>query len=107
MALEFVTEPETSLADHGRLHRRRRSSTPHTLSLIKPPTPVPSQPFPVLTYWTPYWGTKESTRLFLVNRQISNEALEIFYSTYPFHFPQSVDVALVNATLRDTLSPWD
>ncbi len=39
-------------------------------------------------------------------RQISNEALELFYSTYPFHFPQSVDVALVNATLRDTLSPW-
>jgi hypothetical protein len=115
----------------------------------QPPTPVPSQPFPVLklpreirnsiyyyallrprngpsvnpthicyfhpkvpaesaskSYWTPYWGTKESTRLFLVNRQISNEALELFYSTYPFHFPQSVDVALANATLRDTLSLW-
>jgi len=24
----------------------------------------------------------------LINRQISNEALELFYSTYPFHFPQ-------------------
>lgn len=58
------------------------------------------------SYWTPYWGTKESTRLFLVNRQTSNEALEVFYSTYPFHFPQSVDVALVDATLRETLSPW-
>lgn len=120
-----------------------RSVSPNT------PTPVPSQPFPVLklprevrdliyyyallrprngpsvelahicylhpkvpinvgykSYWTPYWGTKQSTRLFLVNRQISNEALELFYSTYPFHFPQSVDLALVNATLRDTLSPW-
>ncbi len=42
----------------------------------------------------------------LMYRQISNEALELFYSTYPFHFPQSVDVALVNATLRDTLSSW-
>lgn len=57
-------------------------------------------------FWTPYWGTKKSTRLFLVNQQISNEALEVFYSTFPFHFPQSVVVALVNATLRDTSSSW-
>lgn len=53
-----------------------------------------------------YWGTKESTRLFLVNRQFSSEALELFYSTYPFHFPEFIDVAVVNAALRDTLSPW-
>ena len=58
------------------------------------------------SYWTPYWGTRESTRLFLVNRQVSNEALEVFYSTYPFHFPTWVDVPFVNATIRDTLSPW-
>lgn len=61
---------------------------------------------PADSFWTPYWGTEESTRLFLVNRQTSDEALEIFYSTFPFHFPQSVGVALVNATLRDTVSPW-
>lgn len=58
------------------------------------------------SYWTCYWGTEKSTRLFLVNHQISHEALELFYSTYPFHFPQTFDVASVNATLRDTLSPW-
>lgn len=56
--------------------------------------------------WTPYWGTKESTRLFLVNRQFSSEAIEIFYSTYPFHFPATADVTFANATLRDCLSPW-
>ena len=53
---------------------------------------------------TAHWGTEKSTRLFRVNRQVSDEALEVFYSCFPFHFPQSVDVALVNATLRDTLS---
>lgn len=53
-----------------------------------------------------YWGTEKSTRLFLVNRQFSYEALKLFYSSYPFNFAQTVDVALVNATLRDTLSPW-
>ncbi|KAL8702853.1 MAG: hypothetical protein Q9201_003994, partial [Fulgogasparrea decipioides] len=58
------------------------------------------------SYQSPYWGTRESTRLFLVNRQTSREALRVFYSTYPFHFSQSVDIALVHATFRDTLSPW-
>ncbi|MCJ1338398.1 hypothetical protein MMC09_003685 [Bachmanniomyces sp. S44760] len=52
-----------------------------------------------------YYGTKDSTDLFLVSRLISEEAREVFYSTYRFHFPDSVDVALVNATLRDTLLP--
>lgn len=132
---DFIREEEA--------HYLIRSVSPNA------PTPVPSQPFPLLSlpreirdsiyyyallrprngpsvnatsicyfhpkvradsasksYWTPYWGTRESTRLFLVNRQISNEALDLFYSTFPFHFLQTVDVALVNATLRDTLSPW-
>jgi len=53
---------------------------------------------------TSYWGTEKSTRLFRLSRQVSIEALEVFYSTFPFHFPQTIDVALVNATLRDTLS---
>jgi len=39
-----------------------------------------------------------------VNRQVSDEALEMLYSSFSFHFPNYVDVALVNATLRDTLS---
>jgi len=84
--------------------RNGPSVNPTHICYFHPNVPADSASKP---YWTPYWGTKESTRLFLVNRQISNEALELFYSTYPFHFPQSVDVALVNATLRDTLSSWD
>ncbi len=55
-------------------------------------------------YSTAYWGTEKSTHLFRVNRQVSDEALEMFYSSFSFHFPNYVDVALVNATLRDTLS---
>ncbi len=51
-----------------------------------------------------YWGTEKATRLFRVNRQVSHEALAIFYSSFPFYFPQWVDVGLVKATLRDTLS---
>jgi len=51
-------------------------------------------------YWTPYWRTREPIRLFLVNRQTSTEALELLYSTYRFHFSQSVDIALVDATRR-------
>jgi hypothetical protein len=54
---------------------------------------------------TTYWGTEKSTRLFRVNRQVSSEASEIFYSSFQFHFLQSADVGLVNATLRDTLTP--
>lgn len=34
-----------------------------------------------------YWGTEKSTRLFRVNHQVSDEALEVFYSRFPFHFP--------------------
>lgn len=60
---------------------------------------------PSKSYESPYWGTKKSTRLFLVNHQFSNEALEVFYSTYPFLFPQTFNVADVNATLRDNLCP--
>jgi hypothetical protein len=54
---------------------------------------------------TTYWGTEKSTRLFRVNRRVSSEASEIFYSSFQFHFLQSADVGLVNATLRDTLTP--
>lgn len=46
-----------------------------------------------------YWGTEKSTRLFRVNRQVSDESLELFYSSFPFYFPQYVDLALVDATL--------
>ena len=42
---------------------------------------------------TVYWGTEKSTRLFRVNRQVSDEALKIFYSSFPFYFPQWIDVA--------------
>ena len=48
---------------------------------------------------TVYWGTEKSTRLFRTNRQVSTESSEMFYSSFPFHFPQTVDIALVNATL--------
>ena len=51
-----------------------------------------------------YWGTEKSTRLFRVNHQVYSEASEIFYSTFPFHFPASIDIALINHTLRDTLN---
>ncbi len=53
--------------------------------------------------WTSYWGKEKSTRLFRVSHQVSSEATEIFYSTFPFHFPVTIDVALVHDTLRDTL----
>ncbi|KAL8908066.1 MAG: hypothetical protein Q9207_001045 [Kuettlingeria erythrocarpa] len=46
-----------------------------------------------------YWGTEKSTRLFRVNRQVYGEASEVFYSTFPFHFPSTVDRAMVNGTL--------
>ena len=32
-----------------------------------------------------YWGTERSTRLFRVSHQVSVEALEAFYSRFPFH----------------------
>lgn len=52
---------------------------------------------------TSYWGTEKSTRLFRVNHQVYSEASELFYSTFPFHFPPTIDTALVHKTLRDTL----
>jgi hypothetical protein len=102
--LKLPREIRNSIYYYALLRPRNGPSVnPTHICYFHPNVPADSASKP---YWTPYWGTKESTRLFLVNRQISNEALELFYSTYPFHFPQSVDVALVNATLRDTLSPW-
>ena len=55
---------------------------------------------------TNYWGTEISTRLFRVNHQVCHEALEIFYSTSFFDFTIGTTVSLVNATIRDTLTPW-
>lgn len=57
------------------------------------------------SHWgRPYWGTEKSTRLFRVNHQVYSEASEIFYSTFPFHFPLTIDVALINDSLRATLN---
>ena len=53
-----------------------------------------------------YWGTEKSTRLFRVNHQVSHEALELFYSTYFFYCPIRTTTTLINATIRDTLTPW-
>ena len=53
-----------------------------------------------------YWGSERSTRLFRVNQQVSHEALELFYSTFSFHCPIRLTVVMVNATIRDTLTPW-
>lgn len=64
------------------------------------------EPFNPLIHSRDYWGTEESTRLFRVNRQVSHEALELFYSTFYFHCPSTFTVALVNATIRDTLNLW-
>lgn len=50
-----------------------------------------------------YWGTEKSTRLFRVNRQVSHEALKIFYSSFPFQFTQCIDTTIVNAVFRNTL----
>ena len=55
---------------------------------------------------TEYWGTEKSTQLFRLNHQVSHEALELFYSTYFFYYPIRTTIALVNATIRDTLTPW-
>lgn len=52
---------------------------------------------------TSYWGTEKSTRIFRVNHQICSEATEVFYSTFPFHFSQTIDLRMVHDTLRDTL----
>lgn len=52
-----------------------------------------------------YWGTEKSTRLFRVSHQVCNEVTSVFYSTFPFHFPQTIKIAMVHATLRDTLPP--
>ena len=52
-----------------------------------------------------FWGTI-STELFHVNYQIYHEALELFYSTSFFDFTIGTTVSLVNATIRDTLTPW-
>lgn len=49
---------------------------------------------------TSYWGTEKSTRLFRVNHQVYSEASEVFYSTFPFHFPSTIDTAMVNDTLK-------
>ena len=48
---------------------------------------------------------EKSTCLFRVNRQVSAEASEIFYSAFPFHFSQSISIEKVSAILRDTLTP--
>jgi len=102
--LKLPREIRNSIYYHALLRPRNGPSVnPTYICYFHPKVPADSAS---KSCWTPYWGTKEFTRLVLVNRQISNEALELFYSAFPFHFPQSVDVALVNATLRDTLSPW-
>ena len=62
------------------------------------------KPFNPLMQPAAYWGTEVSTRLFRVNRQVSHEALELFYSTYFFRIPDSI--SLLRATVRDTLTPW-
>lgn len=49
---------------------------------------------------TSYWGTEKSTRLFRVNHQVYNEASEIFYSTFSFHFPPIMVTTTVNNTLN-------
>ena len=35
-------------------------------------------------YWRAYWGTERATRLFRVNRQVSEESLQLFYSRFRF-----------------------
>ena len=52
-----------------------------------------------------YWGSEKATRLFRVNHQISNEAIELFYSSFTMQFDPLMDVDQVNATFRDMLSP--
>ena len=63
-----------------------------------------------VNHWLPgstnYWGTEFSTRLFRVNHQVCYEALELIYSTSFFDFTIRTTVSLVNATIRDTLTPW-
>ena len=81
-------------------------------ALIRPstgPTVIPTHicyihPKASISSSAAFGGTETCTHLFRVNRQVSSEALETCYSTFPFHFPPPVDTALVNATLRDTLS---
>ena len=51
-----------------------------------------------------YWGTEKSTRLFRVNHQVSAEALELFYSAFPFWFLQTTTAPLVHAVFQDTLT---
>ena len=51
-----------------------------------------------------YWGTEKSTRLFRVNRQVSAEALEVFYSTFEFHFPQTMKIESIEAIFHHTLN---
>lgn len=53
-----------------------------------------------------YWGMEKSTCLFRVNRQVSAETSEIFYSVFPFQFSQSISIKMVSAILRDTLTPY-
>lgn len=102
--LELPREIRDSIYHYALLRPRAGPSVNHThICYFNRKVPAEAA---YKSYWTPYWGTKESTRLFLVNHQISHESLELFYSTYPFHFVQTVDVTFVNATLRDTLSPW-
>lgn len=73
-----------------------RSAIPLHISSVQPRVSNPSR--------TAYGGTEKSTRLFRVNHQVSDEALELFYSSFPLYLPHYLDVALVNATLRETLS---
>ncbi|KAL8996023.1 MAG: hypothetical protein Q9169_004370 [Polycauliona sp. 2 TL-2023] len=48
---------------------------------------------------TPYWGTERATRLLRVNHQVYNEASDMFYSTFHFHYPSTVKDSMVDDTL--------
>ena len=49
-------------------------------------------------------GSEQSTRLFRVNRQVSIESMQVFYST--FYFQHWIDCIFVHCVLVDTLTPW-
>ena len=106
--LKFPREIRDSIYYHALLRPRNSPCVIPTLIRyfnFKPRAGPASQSY-WYSYWYPYWGTKQATQLFLVNRQLSNEALEAFYSAYLFQFPPFADNSLVNSTLRDTLLPW-
>lgn len=95
-----------------KLPRELRNSI-YSYAMVRPGTGPHVQP-PAVCYMhhkaisrnvsTSYWGTAKSTRLFRVSHQVYEEATCLFYSTFSFHFPVTMDTALVNHTLGDTLN---